>query len=243
MLNFERCCCKIKNVIIKISSNDGSKINGGVFFFTIDEDEKDEKEESKMKQNENIYALANYLISLYDTLDKKYASSQVKIAKLLVIAELKCLYQKNESILPSDTKLLYSNCGIKIPALELPIGGIRIYISSGNEINAACDLSDDEQKLIESPNFEFFTDDEIKDIKNLDSETTKILTKVFLRFASYDAGALGLMLNQLKQPEDRGIEKECSINKLKEMVDIIKSQEKETGDVNEIVSFIRSNEK
>lgn len=241
MLNFERCCCKIINIIIRISSNDGLKINGGFFSFAIDEDEKNKKEALKMKKNENIYALANYLIGLYDMLDKKYASSQVKIAKLLVIAELKCLYQKNESILPSDTKFLYSNCGIKIPALELPIGGIRIYISSGDEINAACNLSDDEQKLVENPDFEFFTDDEIKDIKNLDSETTKILTTVFLRFASYDAGALGLMLNQLKRPEDRGIEKECSINELKEMVGIIKSQEKGTRDGNEIVSFIRSN--
>lgn len=196
-----------------------------------------------MKQNENIYALANYLISLYDMLDKKYASSQVKIAKLLVIAELNCLYQKNESILPSDTKYLYSNCGIKIPALELPMGGIRIYISSGNEINKACNLSDDEKKLIENPDFKFFNDDEIKDIKQLDSETKNILRNVFLRFASYDAGALGLMLNQLKQPEYRGIEMECSVNELKEMVKIMKNPKaNESSDINEIASFIQGNQ-
>lgn len=232
MLNLERWCVKIKNINIEISSNDGLNVSGGVFFYILSE----EKRELKKMENEKeyLFSLANYLISLYDTLDDKYAASQVKIAKLLVIAEFYAKLHNNIDLLPTKTEYLFSGCGIKIPALERSFDGIRIYISSGIEINKPCDLTEEEKMALSNPNFEYVPE-ETKNIKPLHK---RVLLNVFLRFASYDAGELGKMLNDIK-PDD--LKNETFIAHEDDIAKLVDNINTNTFENNEIVDFINNN--
>lgn len=230
MLNLERWCVKIKNINIEISSNDGLNVSGGVFFYILSE----EKRELKKMENEKeyLFSLANYLISLYDTLDDKYAASQVKIAKLLVIAEFYAKLHNNIDLLPTKTEYLFSGCGIKIPELEKMVGGIRGYISSGTESNSICDLTDEEKESLNHPVFEYVPEN----VNKVEELHRTILLEVFIRFASYDAGTLGKMLDELK-PES--LKKNPMKGSQKEIDLLIENINERSFDNNDIAEFVK----
>lgn len=184
----------------------------------------------------SIYTLANYIIGLYDSLDEKFVSSQIKIAKLLVISEIYSQYKYEKGLLPENTEYLFSQCGIKIPALEAPIGGIRIYISSGIEINEKPKFTDEEIERIENPDFQFFTTEEIESIQNIDFETKYVLREVFKNFASYDAGRIGQLLNELKPEELLG---EVGLRNFESIKKIVQKIHKDKLVNNDVVDFIK----
>lgn len=189
-----------------------------------------------MNNQISIYTLANYIIGLYDSLNEKFISSQIKIAKLLVISEIYSQYKYEKGLLPESTEYLFSQCGIKIPALEAPIGGIRIYISSGIEINEKPKFTDEEIERIENPDFQFFTTEEIESIQNIDFETKYVLREVFKNFASYDAGRIGQLLNELKPEELLG---EVGLRNFESIKKIVQKIHKDKLVNNDVVDFIK----
>lgn len=193
-----------------------------------------------MNNQISIYTLANYIIGLYDSLNEKFVSSQIKIAKLLVISEIYSQYKYEKGLLPESTEYLFSQCGIKIPALEAPIGGIRIYISSGIEINEKPKFTDEEIEKIEHPEFQFFTAENIKSIQNINSETKYILKDVFKNFASYDAGRIGQLLNELKPEELVG---EVGLRNFESIKKVVQKIQRNAIKDNDIVTFVRENQK
>ncbi len=214
-------------------SNDGQAQIELVFSYRIHHNGCRLYEENKevTEKNAPIVKLANYLICLYDNLYDRYASSQVKIEKLLVIAEILDQFKFKKSLLPEDTNYYSATCGIKIPDLEREI---RMFISSGIELNSEPEFSSEDIENLNNPSNLFIAGFNPDSINN---NVKSILLNVFLRFCSYDAGYLGEQMNELKSGTSITEKSYFNNDGIKEIVMQIKNNN------NELATYIKNYDK
>ena len=182
------------NINIEITSSDGQAINGGVFFYFKSKNRKKKSSKVNEKGVNNILDKENkleqackFIVDLYDVFEGKYQSAQIKVQKLIVIANLQYIYTYGSSFLPSDTKYECNGCGFKIPEA---LSYTRPLVSFGECYNKKIDIDESEQEKINSV---------FDNYSNLSNEEKNVIIYVFRNFGSYDPVTLGQLLNYFKE--------------------------------------------
>lgn len=187
----------MNNIEIRISSDDGQVVDGGVFFSISGKDircykneqTKRKTMEKKELKNIEIYELiADYVYELFKIFNNKYESAPIKVQKLLFVAEMVSIYRYKKSLFPDDVVFECNHCGFKIPTFT---DYTKDFISNGVTANEIIIPTDEEIIKINELNTFYM-------LKGIKSPDINIISDTVVNFGKYNPITLGQLLNDFK---------------------------------------------
>lgn len=167
-----------------------------------------------------MYDAGNYFIHLYDKIGGKYGCSQIKLEKMLILAQADYYLQKKTDLIDDIDIVFAENCGFSLDTsntyFRTPITISSYFVDEP--------LSEDDSKktepFIQSKIFRF-------DEKTLNPDTAMFLRGIFCKYASYNPRTLGKILDKIKEStpfrklssEHESIPFDISIKSFYEMID------------------------
>lgn len=186
------------HIEVKVSSNDGQAMVGGMFFSLSKADENIIKKHYNVSIMENIKTvhrtiteeIAEYIYQVFQAFNNKYEATPIKVQKLIFISEMVSRYNYNQTILPENTIFECNGCGFRIPTFD---GKIKDFISIGDLADKKIDLTDTESNEID-----YLID--VFSKRNIISERSlRIISDTIIQFGRYYPHSIGEILNDFKK--------------------------------------------
>ena len=136
----------------------------------------------------------NYFIHLYDKIDGKYSCSQIKLKKMLILAQVG-YYLRNKADLINDINIIFSETH-----------GFSIDTSDNyfrTPITISSDFSDEPLSEEDIKKTETFMQSKIFRFNeaDLDPDSVIFLRNIFCKYASFDPRTLDRILNKIKKSD------------------------------------------
>ena len=146
------------------------------------------KGENKMV---SMHTAGNFIIHLYDKINGKFGCSQIKLEKMLILAQVEYHLKYNKDLINDIDIVFAENCGFSLDTSDT-------YFRSPITVSTQYDdtpLDDIYKSVLKTPQkskiFRFSESD-------LDDEAIDFLIDIFCKYASYLPKSLGKILDKIK---------------------------------------------
>ena len=153
----------------------------------------------------SLYDAGSYFIHLYDKIGGVFGCSQIKLEKMLILAQIHYYINSNKNLIDDIDIVFAQECGFSLKTkntyFRSPISTFSVYVDKP--------LADElVEKLDKEKNSSimYFSEDSIA------PELAEFLKSIFVKYASFRAGSLGELLDKIKQ-SDRFVQMQHLNNK------------------------------
>ena len=140
----------------------------------------------------SLYEAGSFLIHLYDKIGGTFVCSQIKLEKMLILAQIKYYLENGDNLIDNMDIVFAEACGF---ALETSSTYFRSPITISKEYKDEALNSDIKLKLSEyseSNGLLYFSE------KSMDDNLKSFLIDIFIQYASYNPKTLGELLDRIK---------------------------------------------